>query len=117
MNTGRIKCENDHCENELRVELSTQTKPVLFCSQNCLNSYLLQHETLDHNSHYEDSHYEDPQEVRKLVQNLLSQTKLIQNELGSLRKIRKTYFGLFTDHALKDEVYRRKWSFNDKANE
>ena len=112
MNTGRIKCENDHCENRLKVELNNQFKPVLFCSQTCLNSYLLQNETSNPNSHYED-----PKEVRKLVQNLLSQTKLIQNELGSLRKIRKTYFGLFTDHALKDEVYRRKWSFDDKGNE
>ena len=108
----RIKCENEQCENRLRVELNNQFKPVLFCSQACLNSYLLQHETLNHNSHYED-----PQEVRKLVQNLLSQTKLIQNELGNLRKIRKTYFGLFKDCSLKDEVYQRKWSFDDEPKE
>jgi hypothetical protein len=112
MNIEQIKCENENCENRLRVELNDQSKPVLFCSQTCLNSYLLQDKTSNSNFHYED-----PKEVRKLVQNLLSQTKLIQNELGSLRKIRKTYFGLFKDYALKDEVYQRKWSFDDKANQ
>lgn len=108
MNTERIKCENENCENRLRVELGNQSKPILFCSQTCLNSYFLQNETSNSNFHYED-----PNEVRKLVRNLVSQTKLIQNELGSLREIRKTYFGLFQDHALKDEVYQRKWSFDD----
>lgn len=61
--------------------------------------------------------YEDPKEVRMVVKNLLTQTKRLQNEIEDLRKVRKTYFGLFKDYVLKDEVYKRKWTFEDEANE
>jgi len=61
--------------------------------------------------------YEDPKEVRQLVQNLIAQTKQMQKELQDLRRIRKTYFGLFRNNILKKEVYKRNWSFEDEANE
>jgi hypothetical protein len=109
MNIEWIKCKNGHCDNRSRVEFNNQFKPVLFCSQTCLESYLLQNETLNPNFDYED-----PKEVRELVQNLLSQTKFIQNEMKGLRRIRKTYFTLFNEDMLKGEVYKRKWSFDDK---
>lgn len=109
MNTT-VKCKNDLCSKQFRVETDNRHAPILFCGQTCLNSYLLQSEKLDPNFDYED-----PKEVKKLVQNLLSQTKQIQNELQSMRKIRKTYFGLFNDYDLKPEVYKRKWLFEDKA--
>jgi hypothetical protein len=41
----------------------------------------------------------------------------MQIELKNLRRIRKTYFGLFKDNNLKSEVYEREWSFEDKAKE
>lgn len=112
MNVHRIKCKNDHCSNRFRVEINSLPKPISFCSQTCLNPYLVQSEKLDPNFNYED-----PKEVRQLVQNLIAQTKQIQNELEDLRRIRKTYFGLFSDNILKKEVYKRNWSFEDEANE
>ncbi len=112
MNVEWIKCKNDHCSNRFRVEINSLPKPILFCSQTCLNPYLVQSEKLDPNFNYED-----PKEVRQLVQNLIAQTKQIQNELEDLRRIRKTYFGLFSDNILKKEVYKRNWSFEDEANE
>lgn len=112
MNIEWIKCKNGHCDNRSRVEFNNRFKPVLFCSQTCLDSYLLQNETLNPNIDYED-----PKEVRELVQNLLNQTKHIQNEMKGLRRIRKTYFGMFNDYNLKPEVYNRKWLFDNEVNE
>jgi hypothetical protein len=109
MNRHWIKCKNDQCNNRLRLESNNEYKPILFCSQKCLNSYLFQNEELNANLNYED-----PNQVRELVQNLLSQTKEIQNELKNLKRIRKTYFGLFKNHDLKRETYERKWSFDDQ---
>src|SRR4030095_5785738 len=107
-----VKCKNDECSKRYSVRTDNEQKPLLFCSQTCLNSYLSQSEKIDVNFDYDD-----PRQVRKLVQNLLGQTKQIQNELQSLKKIRKTYFGLFKGYDLKSEDYKRKWSFEDKANE
>ena len=107
-----VKCNNNECNKRYSVETDSEQKPLLFCSQTCLNSYLSQSEEIDVNFDYDD-----PRQVRKLVQNLLGQTKQIQNELQSLKKIRKTYFGLFSDKDLKPEFYKRKWSFKDKASE
>jgi hypothetical protein len=112
VNKHSIKCKNHQCSKRFRVETDNRPEPILFCSQTCINSYLFQSEKLDPNFNYED-----PKEVRKLVENLLGQTKQIQNELQSLRKIRKTYFGLFKDYELKNEVYKRKWSFKDEVSE
>ena len=106
------KCKNDQCNKRFRVQANNRPQPILFCSQTCLNTYVFQSEKLDSNFNYQD-----PKEVRELVQNLLGQTKQIQNELQSLRKIRKTYFGLFKDFNLKNEVYKRKWKFEDEAGE
>lgn len=58
---------------------------------------------------------EDPTEIRLLVKNLVAQTKNVQKELENLRKIRKTYFDLFKSSKLKDEVYKRKWSFQNEV--
>ncbi|MGB5091239.1 MAG: hypothetical protein WBN72_09880 [Nitrososphaeraceae archaeon] len=112
MSTQWIKCKNDQCSNRFRAETNNGSKPILFCTQMCLNPCLFQSEKLDPNLNYED-----PKEVRELVQNLIVQTKQIQNELQNLRRIRKTYFGLFRDNILKKEAYKRKWSFEDEANE
>jgi len=107
-----IRCKNDNCSKRLRVEINDiESKPILFCSDRCLNSIFSENEKLNHNFNYED-----PKEVRRLVKNLISQTKRLQNELENLRKIRKTYFGLFKNYNLKDEVYKRKWSFEDEVN-
>ena len=110
MNQMWIKCKNEHCSNKLKVEANS-FKPILFCTEKCLNSYFIHDQKLDINSNYQDP------KVRMLVQNLVDQTKQIQNELRSLKKIRKTYFGIFRDLNLKDEVYKRKWSFEDKNEE
>lgn len=112
MNVEWIKCKNDHCNNRFGVNTNSLPKPILFCSQTCLNSYLFQSEKLDPNFIYED-----PKEVRELVQNLIAQTNQMQIELQNLRKIRKTYFELFSNNILKKEVYKRNWSFEDEANE
>lgn len=112
MNSQMIKCKNEHCNNQLRVQSSIDSKPILFCSESCLKSVLNEYQKLN-----QEFDFEDPNEVKKLVQNLISQTKDIQNELKHLKKIRKTYFGLFRDYELKDEVYKRKWSFKDEVDE
>ena len=106
-----IKCKNKNCINRLNVGLdNTDSKPILFCSELCLNSF----EDEKFNS---TINYEDPNEVRTLVQNLVSQTKQLQSELENLKKIRKTYFGLFKDSTLKDETYKREWSFDKEVDE
>ena len=70
-----IKCKNKNCMNRLNVGLdNTDSKPILFCSELCLNSF----EDEKFNS---TINYEDPNEVRTLVQNLVSQTKQLQSEL------------------------------------
>lgn len=106
-----VKCRNKNCINQLDVGLiNVDSKPILFCSESCLDSF--------ENEKFNSSlNQEDPNEIRMLVQNLLSQTKQIQSELESLKKIRKTYFGLFTNDNLKDETYKRDWSFDKKVDE
>jgi hypothetical protein len=37
--------------------------------------------------------------------------------LENLKKIRKTYFGLFNELSLKDETYKREWSFDKEVEE
>lgn len=104
-----IKCKNKSCINRLNVGLDNpNSKPILFCSDLCLNSF--EDEKFD-----STLKYEDPNEVRTLVQNLVSQTKQLQSELENLKKIRKTYFGLFKELDLKDETYKRDWSFDKKV--
>lgn len=106
-----IKCKNKNCINRLNVGLdNTDSNPILFCSELCLTSF----ENEKFNSTIS---YEDPDEVRTLVQNLVSQTKQLQSELESLKKIRKTYFGLFKELNLKDETYKREWSFDKEVDE
>ena len=104
-----IKCKNDHCNNRFGVDTNSLPKPILFCSQTCLNSYLFQSEKLDPNFIYED-----PKEVRELVQNLIAQTKQMQKELQDLRRIKKTYSGIFKDLSLKNEAYKRNSLFEIK---
>lgn len=106
-----IKCKNKDCSNRLNVGLNNaHSKPILFCSELCLNSF----ENEKFNS---TLNYDNPNEVRTLVQNLVTQTKQLQSELENLKKIRKTYFGLFKDFNLKDETYKREWSFEKGVDE
>ena len=86
MSVESIKCKNDQCNNQFRLEVNCLSKPILFCSHTCLNPYL-NSEGLDSNVDYDD-----PEKVRELVQNLVSQTKKMQKELEDLRRIKKTYF-------------------------
>ena len=111
LNSQWIKCQNEYCNNQVRVQLNSKvTKPILFCTELCLNTVFNKSQKLDPKF---DS--EDPNELRNVIQNLVSQTKLIQNELENLRTIRKTYFGLFKDNKLKDEIYKRDWTFKDEV--
>lgn len=106
-----IKCKNKNCINRLNVGFdNTDSKPILFCSELCLNSF-------ENEKFSSTLNYEDPNEVRTLVQNLVSQTKQLQSELENLKKIRKTYFGLFKELNLKDETYKREWSFDKEVDE
>lgn len=103
-----IKCKNKSCINRLNVGLGNpDSKPILFCSELCLSSF----ENEKFNYTIKD---EDPNEIRTLVQNLVSQTKQLQSELENLKKLRRTYFGLFKEIDLKDETYKRDWSFDKK---
>ncbi len=103
-----IKCKNNSCINRLSVGLDNpDSVPILFCSELCLSSF----ENEKFNFTIKD---EDPNEIRTLVQNLVSQTKQLQSELENLKKLRRTYFGLFKEIDLKDETYKRDWSFDKK---
>jgi tRNA-dihydrouridine synthase len=114
LNIQWIKCKNGHCNNRIGVELTDEFEAVLFCDEECLDSYFSQKEVLNVNSDYED---ENPNGVRKLVENLINETKRLQNEVQNLRRIRKTYFELFKGYNLKPEVYKRKWSFDSDLND
>jgi hypothetical protein len=104
-----VKCKNESCINRLEVDLGdTDSRPILFCSELCLSSF----ENEKFNFTLED---EDPKEVRTLIQNLISQTRQLQSELDKLKKIRTTYFGLFKELHLKDETYKREWSYDKGA--
>lgn len=106
-----IKCKNKNCANQMEVgQNSVDFKPILFCSESCLN--LFENERFSSNLNQED-----PGELRALVQNLLSQTRQIQSELENLKKIRNTYFGIFKEQNLKDETYKREWSSDRKVDE
>ena len=99
-----IKCKNENCNNQLNIEINNHFSPIAFCSEQCLNKFEMVkfHFALDR---------EDPSDIRMLVKQLVSQTRQLQGELESLKKIRKTYFGLFTESNLKDETYKRDWTF------
>jgi len=112
VNVQWIKCKDCCCDNRLGVELTDEFRAFLFCDVECLDSYFTRNEKLNLNSDYEA---EDPKGVRQLVENLINETKRLQNEVQSLRRIRKTYFRLFKDYHLKPEIYKRKWSFQNKA--
>lgn len=112
-NSQLIKCKKEDYNNQLRVQFSNKnSKPILFCSESCLFSVLNKYQNLD-----KEFDYENPNEVKKLVQNLVSQIKQLQSELKNLKKIRKTYFGIFKELNLKDETYKRKWSFAKEVDE
>lgn len=107
-----IKCNNANCNNRLGVQTKkAESKPILFCSQNCYNSLLLQNEKMS-----ENYYYEDPDEMRHMVKNLMAETKQLHSEVQNLRKIRKTYFEIFKNKNLKREVYKRDWSFSPEGN-
>jgi alkylhydroperoxidase/carboxymuconolactone decarboxylase family protein YurZ len=74
----------------------------------CFNT-ILENEKLN-----QGPEFEDPNELRLLVKNLVTQTKNMQKEIENLREIRKTYFDLFKSSKLKDEVYKREWSFQNE---
>jgi hypothetical protein len=106
MSVESIKCKNDQCKNQFRIEANSLPKPILFCSQTCLNPYL-QSEGLDANVDYDD-----PKKVRELVQNLVSQTRQMQKELEDLRRIKKTYLQKFDDLSLTIRDSNQKLSFD-----
>ena len=105
-----IKCKNENCNNQLNIEINNDFSPIVFCSEQCLNKFEMVkfHFALDR---------EDPNDIKTLVQQLVSQTKQLQSELENLKKIRKSYFGLFTESNLKDETYKRDWTFEKSADE
>jgi hypothetical protein len=109
MNAKLLRCKNPNCSNKLKVQFSNaESKPIIFCSMPCFNA-ILEHEKLS------PSHQpEDPNELRLLVKNLVTQTKNMQKEIENLREVRKTYFDLFKSSKLKDEVYKREWSFQNE---
>src|SRR5574339_492217 len=99
-----IKCKYENCDNRLNIDVNSDCYPLAFCSEQCLDKF----ETAKFDYILEQG---DPNDVRILVKQLVSQTKQLQSELNKLKKIRRTYFGLFTDSKLKDEFYKRDWRF------
>ena len=109
MNAKLLMCKNPKCSNKLKVQFSNaDSKPIIFCSMVCFNT-ILENEKLN-----QGPEFEDPNELRLLVKNLVTQTKNMQKEIENLREIRKTYFDLFKSSKLKDEVYKREWSFQNE---
>jgi hypothetical protein len=112
MNVCWINCRNPGCSNKLNVgSNNAESKPVIFCSELCFNSILL----LENEKEISKLDCDDPNQIKMLVQNLVNQTKQLQIELDSLKKIRKKYFGLFKDQELRDETYKRDWSFDKEV--
>ncbi len=69
MNGSVIKCKNKNCINRLTIGVNnTDSKPIMFCSELCPNSF-------ENEKFSSTLNYEDPNEVRTLIQNLISQTK------------------------------------------
>jgi len=105
-----ILCNNGACAKPIRVLVDgTESIPILFCSNECLNSFLLQSE-----KNNPDLNSEDPNEVKEFVNNLMNQVDIIQQDFKRLRNLRMSYFDIFTGGKLKDENYKRKWSFRRK---
>ena len=87
----------------------TKSNPILFCSNECLSSFLSEIENKDH-----DLNYEDPKEVKRFARNLMSQIGQMQKEIKMLKNIRTAYFEILKGDKLKAEDYKRKWSFINK---
>lgn len=110
MNARLLRCKNPNCSNKLKVQsIDADSKPIIFCSTSCFNT-LLESEKLN-----QRSEFEDPNELRQLVRELVAQTNDMKKELENFQKIRKTYFNIFKSSGLKDEVYKRKWSFENEV--
>ena len=109
MNAKLLRCKNPNCSNKLQVQFrNAESKPIIFCSTPCFNAILEQEKLRP------SLQPEDPNELRLLVKNLVAQTKTMQKEIENLREVRKTYFDLFKSSKLKDEVYKREWSFQNE---
>lgn len=105
-----IVCNNSACAKPLRILIDdTEPKPILFCSNECLNSFLSQSE-----KKAQDLNCEDPNEVKEFVNNLMNQVDIIQRDFKRLGKLRMSYFDIFAGGKLKSEDYKRKWSFKHK---
>ena len=105
-----VLCNNSACGKPLRVFIDdTQSIPILFCSNECLNSFLL--ESAKKN---QDLNSENPNEVKEFVNNLMNQVDVIQHDIKRLGNLRLSYFDIFTGDKLKNEYYKRKWSFRHK---
>ena len=87
----------------------TKLNPILFCSNECLDSFLFEIQKKDH-----DLNYEDPKEVKKFARNLMDQVERMQKEIKVLSNIRTGYFEILKGDKLKTENYKRKWSFRNK---
>jgi hypothetical protein len=105
-----IECNNSVCRKPLKVLTDdTEPIPILFCSIECLNSFLLESEKKS-----QDLNSEDPTEVKEFVNNLMNQVDIIQQDFKRLGNLRTSYFDIFTGGKLKSENYKRKWSFRRK---
>ena len=110
MTIQTIICNNSDCGKPLRVLIDdTEPTPILFCSNECLNSFLLESE-----KKAQELNSEDPNEVKEFVNNLMNQVDIIQQDFKRLGNLRMSYFDIFTGGKLKSENYKRKWSFRRK---
>jgi hypothetical protein len=110
MPTSRLICKYSGCGRSLGVYTDdSQSTPILFCSNECFNSFLLEIRKLDH-----ELGSEDPKEVKEFVKDLMNQVDVLQKDIRRLGNIRRSYFDIFNEDKLKKEDYKRKWSFMDK---
>lgn len=108
--TRQIKCKKCGCGELLSVDIEdTKSNPILFCSNECLGSFLFEIENEN-----QDLDYENPEEVKRFARTLMSQIGQMQEEIKVLKNVRTAYFGILKGDKLKEEDYRREWLFNNK---
>ncbi len=81
-----------------------QPAPILFCSEACLNGFV----------HLENGGQQfgaqETDKLNKLVQDIVGESKRIQDEFENYRKVRQGYFDIFSGLTLKEENYVRDWN-------
>jgi hypothetical protein len=103
-----LKCNYQNCDNQLDIEINNDFNPIVFCSEQCLNKFEIAKFNYDLDK-------QDQSDLRNVVKQLVGQTRQLQDELNNLKKVRKTYFGLFTESKLKPEKYKRDWEYDKSA--